>query len=470
MDEIMHDKINAKAVKSGLWYSVCNVLTKGISVITAPYFIRILSKDELGQFNTFSSWFSIFVVIFGLELSTSIYKAKYDIHDLHGYIKSYLVVSNISGIVFLTCGLLLRNILSKYLFVNNAQIILMGSYLIVQNGYSSFLAYNNANFKYKLVTILSFVYSVTIAVLSVTLCQVIGNKFDARVYGYLIPPIIIGLALNIHYYRSKGKIDSKNIKYALAYSLPLVFHSLAGVILNSSDKIMITYFCGTEDTAAYSVAYTVISMVTMFTIAANQAFIPWFFAKMKDESHREIKQFIKGYYLLFALGFVVVFLMGPEIIHILAGQKYDNALLIYSPLISSTAVLFLYYFYINTEQYFSDTKWIPISTALAALVNIALNAILLPKFGYIASAYTTLIGYLIMQILHIVFCWKKYKQSFVSFKLIAATDIACIILSLLGHYVFILTYLRWIIASLVLTAGIIIALKSKNRILGFLRR
>ena len=60
-------------VKASLWFVVCAVLQKGIGTITTPIFTRIMTPDEYGHFNVFSSWQSIISVFVTLNLNAGVF-------------------------------------------------------------------------------------------------------------------------------------------------------------------------------------------------------------------------------------------------------------------------------------------------------------------------------------------------------------------------------------------------------------
>ena len=84
----------AKALKSGIWYTIGNFITKGIGFITTPIFARLMSRSDVGDFANYSSWITILRAIFTLDLFTSVTLAKYDYKDNIGdYITSNLLFS-----------------------------------------------------------------------------------------------------------------------------------------------------------------------------------------------------------------------------------------------------------------------------------------------------------------------------------------------------------------------------------------
>ena len=69
--------------------------------------------------------------------------------------------------------------------------------------------------------------------------------------------------------------------------------------------------------------------------------------------------------------------------------------------------------YFDTEYFFGETYVISLGTFIAAIVNIGLNRIFIPIYGYIAAAYTTLIGYALMLIYHYCIVRFKLKKDYI---------------------------------------------------------
>ena len=57
------------AIKAGLWFTICNLLQKGISFITVPIFTRIMSTEDYGLYSIYISWYSIMTIFATLHLS-----------------------------------------------------------------------------------------------------------------------------------------------------------------------------------------------------------------------------------------------------------------------------------------------------------------------------------------------------------------------------------------------------------------
>ena len=55
-------------VKASIWYTICNVLNKGIALLATPIFTRIMTEEQYGSFAVFQSWYSIILIFTSLNI------------------------------------------------------------------------------------------------------------------------------------------------------------------------------------------------------------------------------------------------------------------------------------------------------------------------------------------------------------------------------------------------------------------
>lgn len=84
---------------------------------------------------------------------------------------------------------------------------------------------------------------------------VLDDKLAGRICGYLILISVFNFILWIIIFLDGKAISWNCIRYACKISVPLVPHALSGIVLGSSDRIMITYYCESEVTAVYSLKF-----------------------------------------------------------------------------------------------------------------------------------------------------------------------------------------------------------------------
>jgi len=192
-----------------------------------------------------------------------------------------------------------------------------------------------------------------------------------------------------------GGIKKEYWKYALEFNIPLIPYYLSQVIFNQSDRIMISHLSGTDKAGMYGVAYTLATVLTFVLNAINNSYVPWFYNKIKENEKTANRAIANLLSILMAVLLSCVIWLAPELMLFFGGKGYAEAMWVVPPVALSVLLLFYAQMFINVEFYFEEKKKLVGASILAALINIVLNALLIPVFDYYAAGYTTLFSYLI---------------------------------------------------------------------------
>lgn len=398
-----------KVIKAGIWYTICNFLVKGLTFITMPIFTRILSSNDIGYFSNITSWFGILSIITTFEMYSSINIARFKYKkDLDSYISSNLFLGTLMTLVIYIIVLIFKNFFVKFFGMSFLYINILFIYLLSYPAIEMLQVKNRITYNYKSTIFISLFSSITSTIISIIFVFIFKDKLLGRVLGNYIPMILISVSVYVLLLIKGKSISPKYWKFAITISFPLMFHLLANNLLNSSDRIMITNIIGPSATAKYSVAYSCSMILSILWSSMNSAWGPWAYEMMEIKNYTKLNRASKLYFLFFCFIAIIFALFAPEILYILGGDKYMTAVYVLPPVILGCVFQFVYSFYINIEYFNKKQKYISISTIFAALINIILNLVFIPKFGYVAAAYTTLIGYILLFICH-YFVVKKLK-------------------------------------------------------------
>ena len=236
-------------------------------------------------------------------------------------------------------------------------------------------------------------------------------------------------------------------------------------VLNSTDRIMITKICGAADNALYSLAYTCGSIITILINSINTAFSPWLAERIHENDTKSVRSFSKYYITSFVCIAIGVMLVAPEVLYILGGKSYLAAIYVMPPVAMGCICQFLYTMMVNIEQIKGKTVGMAFASAAAAVLNYVLNLLLIPKFGYIAAAYTTLAGYLLLLGLHMWLVRRMGMSHVYSYRFVVGTIIAAGAVSVGVNAVYSVTILRYIILLGYLSALTIVLYKKRDYIL-----
>ena len=460
------NKHKHQAIKAGAWYTVSSFLIRGIGFITTPVFARLLTKAEFGLFNSFTSWLSIITIVVTLNLESTLISARYDYEDdLDGYIFSMLSLSTVSVIVWIAVVNCFQDFFSGFFNLHPVYINAMLLYLLFLPAVSLFQARERYLFEYKKTVAASLFIAIGSSLLSVILVLVLPDRLLGRIIGYVLPTIVLGFVFYVYFFQKGKKINISYWKYALPVCLPFIPHLLSLNVLNSMDKTMITRYCGAENNAIYSMAYTCGSMITLLMTSMNGAFAPWLGDKLNSNDCSSVRKVSGLYILCFCFLSVGIMALAPEALMVIGGEAYAEAKYVMTPIAMGCVCQFLYTLFVNVEQFRKKTGGMAVASILAAGINYVLNYLLIPKYGYLAAAYTTLIGYLCLLIMHMFLVYRLGMKDVYNYKMIALTIVVMLGVMLLMNQLynhFLIRYLFVLIYCAIL-AAILVRNKAKIR-------
>lgn len=448
-------KMENKVIKSSIWYTISNFLLSGISFLTTPLFTRLLSLEEYGTFSNFNAIYSIVSVVITLNLGSTLIRARYDFSDdKERYTSTLLYISTILVFIILIISNIFYDQISYLFKLDRFAINIMFISIIFLPAMNIFQIWQRIEYKYKMSVFVSFLSSIGNVVFSLIFVFTFENKLDGRILGSQISGIIIGSIILIYYFKKSYKFNIQYCQYALKICIPYLPHLLSLNILSVSDKLMITQMSGSQYNALYSVAVSCGMIMTILLNSLNSAFSPWLGKKLHHKQYKDIKKVSYFYIFIFFMVAIGNILVAPELMLIFGGSRYIEAKYAIPPIIVGCMCQFLYTMYVNIEQFEKKTIGMAIASCITAIINIILNIIFIPKYGYIAACYTTLFSYFCLLIFHYLLVRKMglskvYNTKYIFALLGVLFILGIFIMQLYGitliRYIFIIIYILIII-------------------------
>jgi O-antigen/teichoic acid export membrane protein len=166
--------------------------------------------------------------------------------------------------------------------------------------------------------------------------------------------------------------------------------------------------------------------ILTFVVTAFQLSWPQFlFSHKKDPNAPVIYANMARYYLVSIL-FLCLGLsaFAPELIRIMATPKYFAAAALI-PIICFAMALDGMAFMVNIGQFFAKkTIYRSVTVCIAAVVNLALNFVLIPKYGMMGAAWATFIGFFVQAVVTLVLSQWLYPIPYPFGKMAFATGVA----------------------------------------------
>lgn len=464
---LLHYKNANVAVKASIWFTICSIIQKGISVITMPIFTRLMSTEQYGQYNVFLTWYNILVLLVTLNVHTEIFNKGLIEHSEE---KDAFTASQ-AGLLIALTGFWIALYLPFHKFINNllglstVLVLFMVFEILGTAIVGLWSARKRFEFDYPKIVKLTLSMSVLNPIVGIIAVLITEHKAEAKIIANAIIPIIISVVILV-IFSQKGNLFKNRQwwKPVVIACLPLVPHYLSLVLLNQSDKLMINHFSGPADAAIYSVAHSAGLLMTIINNSINGSFVPWAYDKLKYHDGEGIKKVSNSLLAIVVMVNTALIWLAPEAVRILAAPQYGEAIWCLVPIAISVYFYFAYTLFVDVEIYYGANHYIAIASISATVLNIVLNYVFIPIYGYIAAGYTTLFSYFVTMLLHLLLLMHLFSKRHKKFELFDIKAIALFGVLLVGmSTIAMLLYSHTTIRLLViLIACVIIALNYKK--------
>ena len=211
------------------------------------------------------------------------------------------------------------------------------------------------------------------------------------------------------------------LRDALRFGLPRIPHAAAQQVIAVGDKFILQKFVSLENVGIYSMAVSFGLVQKLFLSAFESAWAPFYYATIREPDAPRIFRTITTYGIavlaLLTAGLSAVgrhaaeamthgYLMAPD-----DPRWHDVA-----TVIAFTALgVFLQGFYLLTSiglNITKQTQYYPVATISAAGANIALNFLLIPRYGLVGAAWANGAGYAVQALLGFMFSQRVYPIAY----------------------------------------------------------
>lgn len=423
-----------------LIYGMGSVIQTSLSFFLIPLYTKYYSTDQYGILALVSICGTIAGSIFYFGVHSALARSYYDHpegQERKRVVSTTFFILIAGAIMQISLGFLLRNEISQLLFKNHNYglhifIVICGSAL----GFVNNLFYMLLRFERKSKVVIALNTSFLIITTGLVLFMLIILKMGimAPILGIslsvLLQTIILGLL------KRKSIILAFSIpemKLQLKWGIAIVLGNFGILILNWADRFFINKYCSLADVGIYSLGYKIGMLVNILLVVPfSQIWTPM---RMEYRHHRNVNEFYGlaiTYYFIIGLFLTVgLSISSKELLTLMVSRKEYIAayqvvpFVVFSYLLVGSGQLTNHGIVFERKIHYGT-----VLTWLCAGVNALLNYIFIPKYGYLAAAYTTLFSFLLGVTIGIIISNHFYKIPFEKNRLLLLFASSSIILVL----------------------------------------
>lgn len=415
-------------------YGVSSIVGKFLNWLLVPLYTYVLQQQsDYGIVTNLYAWTALLLVIltYGMETGFFRFANKEGENSQTVYSTSLIALFTTSLLFALACVIWRIPIANALGYPTHSEFIALLGIVVAMDAFASipfaYLRYKKRPLQFAILKLLFVFLNIALNLFFLVLCPKIqdwtiisswynpdygvGYVFVANIMATAIQTLCL-LPSMIEGFRNEPKaIDQEPrtifswqlLRQMLRYSLPLLVLGVCGIMNQTLDRILFPFFYDGADAQAqlgiYGACFKVAMVMMMFTQAFRYAYEPFVFAKHKDKKSVEAYADAMKYYIIFSYMILLGMIFYLDLLKFIIAPSYWEGLKVV-PVVLWTYIFQGVYFNLSFWYKLTDkTQWGAYFSIIGVVITFALQAIFVPRIGYMASASSSTVCYLVIMLL-----------------------------------------------------------------------
>lgn len=396
--------------------SVSKFFSTALALVSIGFITRYLGREGFGNYATVLAFLSFFASLADLGLyhisTREISRPGADEKKIMGNIFTLRVISALAILALAPVVVLFFD----YPIEVKQGIIIAAASFLFSSGYQVLNGVFQKNLAMDRVAIgelVGKIIQVATVILAVKL-QLGFHWIIASLLFNMMASFVIVFFWSRKYLRFNFRFDFSYWKKFLKESLPIGIGSVIVFVYFKIDTILLSLLKTSEDVGVYNAAYKVLENISFFPamiiglvlpILSNTIFTDR--KKFEDISNKTFKVFI----ILTVPLIVGTLFLSEGIIQLIGGGQFGQSAAVLQILVFALAAIFFGNFFNNILIAGNLQRKLMGIWLLAAIFNVGLNLVIIPKFSYMGAAYVSTGTEIFVTIVAGYFAWKKLSYS-----------------------------------------------------------
>jgi O-antigen/teichoic acid export membrane protein len=482
----MIDKLKSLS-KDTLIYGTSTIVGRFLNFFLVPLYTNLFMPDEFGVVANVYAYIAILNVFFTIGLESGYFKFASTLevgdkkdnfsHPFFGILLNSIFLSGIlfvfsKDLTYLFQIDLKYNDLLQYtalILFFDALVTVPFAYLRLKHQPGKFAAIRTVNIIINVVCNIFFLMVLKLGIKSVF----ISNLIASLTTFLLLSPIVLK---NISF-----KFNRKLVSELLRFSLPYIPAGVSSNIVQVINRPILNSLKGEYAVGVFQANYRLGIFMMLFVSMFEFAWRPFFLQNAKEPDAKNIFSKVMTFFVLIAsFLFIILSFFIDDIAKLklpfrghLIGKSYWGGLDIV-PIILFSYVLYGIYINLMAGIYIEKkTKYLPLITGVAAVINIAANFLLIPAFDLTGAAIATLLSYFVMMSGIYYYSQKYYYIDYEIKNIVLILTSAIVfyaILLIFSKYIFINIFIKLILILFFITFIFLFKIVNIKSVKGILRR
>jgi len=384
--------------------TVANLVPRAGAFLLLPIYARFLTRADFGTVSLAGSAALLLAITYRLGLDAALLRMHHDVGQAdrrHLYATLAAVSLAAAAGVTVLAALLVPVLVAADLLPIVVLALAIGALNAIQFVPSVWYRATDQVGRYLALALIAFgvVAAVTVLLVVVVRAGAVGSLLGQLAGA----AVMAGAALAILWRQRPWRVRGDLARRGLSFGLPLLPHSMAGWILNVSDRALLGLLLGLAAADAlaaigvYSLGYQLGYAVGLAAISFNAAWLPFLYRVGGGPAGPAV---LREAATLAIAGFIglaaAVAILASDLIRVIAPPEWAGAgnvtaVVAFASAFNAAGLMLASGMYLARR-----TRLMPILTIGAAAANVGLNLLLIPRIGIMGAAWATLGAYAVL--------------------------------------------------------------------------
>ena len=252
-----------------------------------------------------------------------------------------------------------------------------------------------------------------IGLIAARLVLVVGLRMG--ILGIMLADVIVSVLMCLGFARVFGGLMTWRFSWPLTrdmlrFGLPRVPYALLHQMTAMSDRYFLGLYIPLRDVGLYQTGAHVASVLKLYPTAFHRAWMPFAFETMErpDAPHVFARMATVAFSLLVFSALGLAIFAGP-LLRLMTPPPYHGAIWLVGPLALAAAVQAVAVFLTTSLNVVKDTRALPLTTIVGALVTVAGHIVLIPRFGLTGGLVAVIAGQVALTSTTAIVAQRRYR-------------------------------------------------------------
>lgn len=403
-------------------YGIPSIAGRFLNYLLTYLYTRVFTTGEFGVNSEFYAYSGFFTVLLAFGLETGYFRFVKDAAEPKRVFSTALAFITVAASAFLGLLMAFSAPLAALLkYPGHAEYVQWFAAMLALDAVGAIafarLRYEQRPLNFAGIKVVEIVVNIGLNIFFLIICRKAYSSNPASFLGELYNPAIgVGYVFIANLVASGVKLlllspqlkditagfDKELFNKMIRYSLPMVVIGFAGIINEMLDRMILKYMLPYDNATnlaqlgIYAACYKLAVIMSLFIQAFKYAAEPFFFSHAAKDNSRKVYADVMQYFAIFCVFIFVGVMLYMNQVQGFIGAAFRSGLKVVPILLIANLFFGIYtnlsIWYKLTDRTMTGA-WVSIA---GAVLTIIINIVFIPVYGYMASAWATLICYVVM--------------------------------------------------------------------------